>query len=235
MKFSSVIKILLSLAMLWLVLQIIDFGQLKQTILSIPLSLAVLIVAAYLIGQTINTLKWWIIANSSGIDVKYTTCLKAGFLGMYVNCFGLGMVGGDLVRGLLISEGKAIKAKAISSVIADRIQGMAVLAGIGLISTIFFGATSLSWSLIDIMIAVGVGVAIFWLSAPKILNFLGTRGYLPQKIVELGQVFPQTPKVLFAIISVSAVFHLWQIGMHWLMAYGMGISAPLSVFLISIP
>ena len=42
-----------------------------------------------------------LLARSGGIDVPSLLAFKAYFLGMFVNCFGLGTVGGDFARAIV--------------------------------------------------------------------------------------------------------------------------------------
>ena len=101
MKPKSLIKILLSAVMLGLVFYSAEKRHLLETFKSISLSTVLVVVVGYTVGQLMSSVKWWTIARSGGIEVSYPAALKAYFIGMFVNCFGLGMVGGDAVRGLL--------------------------------------------------------------------------------------------------------------------------------------
>ena len=127
MNTKGLIKLLLSAVMVFLVVKTVDFSTLKGTIASIPLATVVLVIGGYTVGQLLSSVKWWTIARSGGIAVPYTTVLKAYFIGMFVNCFGFGMVGGDVARGILVAQGLPKKTEGIASVVADRVHGLTVL------------------------------------------------------------------------------------------------------------
>ena len=124
MHTKQLIKPTITLGMIALVAYSVSFEKLIQTLREIELSTVVIVVLGYGVGQLISSVKWWLIARSGGIDVSYSSALKAYFIGMFVNCFGLGLgtVGGDVARGVLLSKGLPKKTEGIASVVADRIH-----------------------------------------------------------------------------------------------------------------
>ena len=82
MRMKGVIKILISIAMLALVLSVVNFSHLKETLLAIPPYVVVVVTCGYLIGQLISSYKLWLIATSGRIDVPYHQALKAYFYGI---------------------------------------------------------------------------------------------------------------------------------------------------------
>ena len=90
--------------MLVIVFQFVEIDQLIHTISQIPLWCALFTVVGYVLGQSISAFKWKIIARSAGIDSSFANILKAYFIGMFVNSFGLGIIGGDVARGILLTE-----------------------------------------------------------------------------------------------------------------------------------
>jgi uncharacterized membrane protein YbhN (UPF0104 family) len=236
MKLKSVIKLVISAVMLGLVLRFVNLKDLRSVVLSIPLTTAVLYVIVFTAGQILSSFKWWIIAKSSGIDVPWSTALKAYFIGMFVNCFGFGTVGGDFARGILLADGKKVKTRALASVIADRAQGLAVLSIIGLGSVAIYGQPLLDAKLVDILLVLLLGIIAVWFLAPSILfrifpetTFAGT------KLRQIFQVLPRSPGVIVAITLLSFIFHLTQISLHALMLSGLGVSISWPVLLTTIP
>ena len=143
MKLKTLIKPALSIVMLALVLRFVDLKNLEKIVMAIPLSTVSTVVVIFFLGQVLSSYKWWLIARAGKIDVPYLTALRAYFIGMFVNCFGFGTLGGDVARGILLTDGKQGKTPALASVIADRAQGLAVLSIIALVSVAIFGQASL--------------------------------------------------------------------------------------------
>lgn len=236
MKLKSLLKIILSFGMLALVLRWVNFSELKSTLLNVSIGYVIVIVLAYMAGQFISSLKWWLIAKEGGIDVTYGAALKSYFIGMFVNCFGLGMVGGDVTRGLLLSSGKPQKTPAIASVVADRLHGLAVLSLLGLIAMLTLGSELLTPSLRLLLLAIVIGIIGGWFAGPAILlKIIKKDSRFRRKAEQLCHVFPQSPKFLLLITVISASLHLLQIWLHGLMGAAFGVTLSWTTLLTVIP
>jgi uncharacterized membrane protein YbhN (UPF0104 family) len=237
MNTKGLIKLLLSAVMVFLVVKTVDFSTLKGTIASIPLTTVVLVIAGYAVGQLLSSLKWWTIARSGGIAVPYTTVLKAYFIGMFVNCFGFGMVGGDVARGILVAQGLPKKTEGIASVVADRIHGLTVLSCIALITGIFLGTDRVPTELVQLLGVLTVGFVAGWIIGPWVLSnvpfFKNTKVALKMK--QVAAIFPRDAKTLLIITALSAVFHTVQILLHGAMAVGVGADIPWATLFLVIP
>ncbi len=156
---------------------------------------------------------------------------------MFVNCFGLGTVGGDLTRGLLIAQGDNPKSTAVASVIADRLHGLAVLALIGSCSVLIFGRhNSMDPILVWSLFAVGPSIIIAWALAPLTLRrFFSETSVVGKQLDQVLKAFPRDVKALTGITLVAVTFHLWQLGLHWLMGRAVGVTIPWEMILVFIP
>ena len=125
--------------MLALAVRLVDLNELKHSLLSIPLPTLAMVVVIFFFGQLLSSYKWWLLARSGSIEAPWLLAAKAYFLGMAVNCFGFGTVGGDLARALVLGAKSKKKATALASVFADRVHGLTVLAAIGVVSIAFVG------------------------------------------------------------------------------------------------
>lgn len=236
MKKKSLIKFGISLLMMVLVLRYVDFPKLKSVLLGIPLHTVLAVVICYTLGQLISSFKWWLITRAGHIEVSYPNALKAYFIGMFVNCFGLGTIGGDVTRGLLVAPSGTPKSIALASVVADRAHGLAVLAFIGGISTVLVGSLTLDSTLVFSLSSLGLAVALGWFVGPAlVLRIIPSTHRMHGKIKEMLEVFPRTPRTLITITVVSALFHLTQISLHKVMGYGLGLDIPWVYLLTIIP
>jgi uncharacterized membrane protein YbhN (UPF0104 family) len=196
-----------------------------------------LVVVGYTTGQLISSVKWWTIARSGGITTPYPAALKAYFIGMFLNCFSFGMLGGDAARGILVAQGQPKKTEGLASVVADRIHGLIVLSCIALVTSAIMGRDRVSPDLIQLLLLLVVSCTAGWLIGPWLLPRLPlmktTR--IGLKLQQVMAIFPREPKTLLFITSLSVVFHLLQISLHWIMAYGMGITISFTTLLLVIP
>ena len=222
--------------MLSLVLSTTDLAKLKNTILSVPLHILLLIFIGYVIGQIISSVKWWLIAKNGEIDVPYITALKSYFIGMFVNCFGLGVVGGDVTRGLLLSHGKPQKTPAIASVLADRLHGLAVLSLLCILSFLYFDHDNLPYSLKYLLLFITFAVIIGWFVGPLILlKIIPADSKYRRKAEQLCHVFPVKGKIILQITILSITFHLTQILLHLLIGKAFGVTLSIKTLLTVIP
>lgn len=236
MKLKGIIKLCISLAMLFLVLRFTDFHALWGIISSISPSLALLVVFGYFLGQVTSSFKWWNLARAGGVEVPYITALRAYFIGMFVNCFGFGTVGGDLARGILIADGKPVKAAAVTSVIADRAHGLAVLAIIGTVSIMIFGSHSLESHYILLLGLFGLMIIGGWFIGPAIVRAIFREDHRwRDRIDRLLAAFPHNPRTILYITTISIFFHLLQISLHKIMGLAVGVDISWAVLLVAIP
>ncbi len=230
------IKIFISLAMLILALRLVDINELKQSLLSIPLPTLGVVVVIFFFGQLLSSYKWWLLARSGSIEVPWLLAVRAYFLGMAANCFGLGTVGGDLARALVLGSKSKQNPTALASVFADRVHGITVLAAIGVVSMVFSGRQHIGSEYLVLLPVCIIAVVMAWYFGPSIaLAVLPKGGGLHRNMEQIAQVFPRDPATISYISLISVVFHLLQIGLHQIMAAGFGIQIPWPVLLVTIP
>jgi glycosyltransferase 2 family protein len=230
------IKIFVSFGMLGLAMRLIDMTELKQSILSIPLSTLVVVVFIFFFGQLLSSYKWWLLARCGGLEASWPLAIKAYFLGMFVNCFGLGTIGGDLARAFVLGSGSKQKATALASVFADRVHGLTVLAAIAAVSMAFFGRQHIGSEYLVMLSVCIIAIVIGWYFGPGIaLAVLPKGGALHLKMQEITRVFPRNPATIGYISLISLLFHLLQISLHQVMAAGFGIQIPWHLLLVTIP
>ena len=237
MNTKSLIKLALSIFMVGIVLWSANFENLQATFRTLSPVTVVLVVVGYTLGQLLSSFKWWTIAYSGGIKTPYPAALKAYFIGMFLNCFSFGMLGGDAARGILVAQGQPKKTEGIASVVADRIHGLIVLSCIALVTSAIMGRDRVAPDLIQLLLLLVIGCTAGWMIGPWLLPRLpflkNTR--LGNKLQQVMAIFPRDPKTLLVISAISVVFHLTQISLHAIMAAGMGIEIPFTTLLLVIP
>lgn len=234
---KTLIKALITAVMVAVVAFSISFDKLLNTLGQISPATALLVIVGYTIGQLMSSIKWWTIARSGGIDVSYVTALKAYSIGMFVNCFGsgLGTVGGDVARGILISNGLPKKTEGIAAVVADRIHGLTVLSVIALITSQLFRSDRVpDWLLLSLLTLI-VGFIATWVLGPAVLRKFPNSSRFAAKMHQVAAIFPRDLRVLSAITAISVVFHCTQILLHAVMANAVGAQIPLATLFVVIP
>lgn len=236
MSLKGFIKIGVSVVLFGLALSLVDVRALASTLANIPWWLAVGSVLGYAAGQLLSAYKWWLIGRAAHIPAPYSIALKSYFIGTFVNCFGVGTLGGDVVRGLLLSNGQGLRVKCVGSVVADRAHGLAVLALIGIISTVLVETGKENAALGVPLLLFAAAIIIGWFVGPAIiLRFFPRSSRWYGKVADLCEVLPTDLRVLLPITVISVLFHLSQIALHGFILYGLGISVPFAVLLATVP
>ena len=235
-KYKGLIKLGVSILMLGFVLHSTNYQELRDTFSSIPIWAVILCMLGYTAGPLLNCFRWYTLARAGHIETSYGRALRAYFIGAFVNCFGLGTVGGDLARGLLIARGKPVKTTAMASVVADRLHGLAVLAIVGSVSALLLGHQMMDRPTFLALSAIGPCIIIGWLCGPWILvHFFPVESTFRAKAEQISRVFPKDVKTIVLITLVSVVFHLFQISLHRLMGVALGVTVPWGYLLVVVP
>lgn len=235
-KKGLLIRLALSIGMLALVLSFSKFDKLTAILFSIPWYVVVGVILGYTLGPLLNCYRWLLFARSAGIKASYSKAIRAYFVGSFVNAFGLGTVGGDFTRAILLAANQPVKAAAFASVAADRLHGLAMLALIGSVSAMFANTEHLHPDLLIVLSLLAPAVILGWILGPWFLKKIWTKpGKLHSKLQEALNAFPRKISVLLFVSFFSIIFHLTQISLHMLMAYGLGVSIPWGVLLVVVP
>jgi len=214
-------------------------GPLFETLATTPVWIIVVVTIGYTIGQFLSSAKWWLLSRASGIDCTLSDAVKAYFMGMFANNFGLGVVGGDLARALLLIQGKpGSKSKAIASVASDRVHGLFSLATLGSIGGVYFYISnnlSINPKFVLFLIGVSVSLLVLWFAGSFLLAMIPGERKFFVKLRELSLAFPKDLKLLFIPTLISFIFHLWQIFLIYLIGRAYHVEIPLEYLLVAIP
>lgn len=230
------LKWALALLMLLIVYRSVDSEALYREFTSLPPMLLVLVVLGYAASMVVSSCKWYLLATASGIETSLMRTLRASFLGMYVNCFGLGTVGGDITRGLLLTADRKDKSLCFASVVADRCIGLAVLALVGILAAVFFHFGDAQSGMFITAALVVLVVLLAWMFGIKVAGFLtGWNPKLRDFVLKLGNAFPRNPAVVTRVGLVALAFHLIQITLVYVLLTGLGAEVPWRYVLYSVP
>jgi glycosyltransferase 2 family protein len=241
MNKKLLIKLVFSFLLLLYVFRTIEIDEFKKTVGNLSLVEVLTIILIYFLGQVLSGIKWWILVRAKSKDLPLSSALLAYFSGMFVNILGVGTVGGDMTRAVLISSPNRSKTWCIASVFADRAHGLFVLAMIGSLATLFFTGSSFGADylppIIRNLIIVGGGfIFLGWCFGPRLLLKFVPEGHsLRLKAEQVTFAFPSDLKTVSFVTAISAVFHTVQILLHFFIIKCLGLSVKPLVLFISIP
>lgn len=178
----------------------------------------------------LTLIRWWYLVRALEVPVRFGVALRIGFLGYLFNLAPLGIVGGDLLKAWMLAwEHREYRARAVASVVVDRVIGLYVLfvvASAAIFLTGFWRLEDPEGHIRDIctvtfvITAVGaVGIAV--MLTPGVTEGRGTRalarlprvGHATESLLEAVRMYRRKPGVL-AVASVMSV------GVHMLFATG---------------
>jgi uncharacterized membrane protein YbhN (UPF0104 family) len=175
-------------------------------------------VGLYVAGQIMSAYRWKLLGAILKIPAPFIDYLSYAFIGMFTNVFVPGLVGGDALRAVYLGRRHQRLADAIASVAADRIVGL-----IGLFWLAAAAAAALSVKLPRSVTLPTIGK-------------LAAR--MPARIASVAATiapYLHRPLAMMPAIGLSIALQLSLAVCQWILARGLGLSAPLTLFVLCVP
>ena len=192
-------------------------------------------VALYVAGQVMSAYRWKMVAAILNLHGRFVEFVTYYFVGMFTNLFVPGLVGGDAARAIYLGRAHGRMGEAVASAIADRGLGLLALFWLAALSALFLNDAPLPQSVIVPTVAIG-GVALAGLlAAPFIARLIHL---MPRPIRRAGGIvapYLHHPATLLPAIALSFVLQVSLAVCQYLLARGLGLGAPLSLFLLCVP
>ncbi len=188
----------------------------------------------YVAGQVMSAWRWQLLAAIVGVHARFREFLAYYFIGMFTNLFVPGMLGGDAARSVYLGRRTHHLGEAIASVVADRGTGLIALFWVAAVMALAI-PRALAPSVIRTTVIVGAVALVLFFAARVIA--LAVR-YLPRSVRRaMGMVLPymHRPQSTIPALFLSAVLQLSLGFGQWLLARGLGMTQPLSLFLLCVP
>ncbi|HUN58820.1 MAG TPA: lysylphosphatidylglycerol synthase transmembrane domain-containing protein [Candidatus Binataceae bacterium] len=192
-------------------------------------------VALYVAGQALSAWRWQWLAQINALPRAYPEYLRYYFIGVFTNLFVPGLIGGDAARAVYLGRRHRRLSASIASVVADR--------GIGLVSLVWFAAVAaVAFSSIKLPEPVRKGVLIVgttsfagWLIAAVLTRWAEI---LPAKLTAIVRPispYLERPLAIVPAIALSLILQASLAGCQYLIALGLGLTVPLTAFLVCVP
>jgi uncharacterized membrane protein YbhN (UPF0104 family) len=192
-------------------------------------------VALYVGGQVMSAYRWRLVAAILNLRGSFAEFVTYYFVGMFTNLFLPGLVGGDATRAIYLGRARGRMGEAVASAVADRGVGLLAVFWLAAIAALFLNSAPLPQSVILPTIAVG-GLALAGFLGSPILARLIHR--MPRPIRRAGGIvapYLHRPETLLPAIALSFVLQASLAVCQFLLARGLDLSAPLSLFLLCVP
>ncbi len=189
----------------------------------------------YVAGQALCAYRWRLLAALLKVHGRYREFRAYTFVGMFTNLFVPGLIGGDAARSVYLGRRHDRIGEAIASVVADRGVGLIGLFWLAGLAAIFLNFTSIPSSVIAPTIAVGAIALAGFLAAPLVARLIHL---MPRPIRRAGGIvapYLHHPAALIPAIGLSIVLQVSLALGQYILAAGLGLTAPLALFILCVP
>lgn len=193
------------------------------------------------LGVLITFVRWQWLVQALGVPLSTAETMRLGFIGYVFNLSPMGIVGGDLVKGILLAnKSPDAKAACAVSVIADRVIGLYAMFLLGLVAVVWTGF----WRHTEPEAIFGTR-AIFWLAVistagtiflllpeskkswrKRFIRALPLAGRLFEQLFDAAAIYRSRWKTLVVSLAATFIVHiLFALGL-WCFALGLFGYAP---------
>lgn len=196
----------------------------------------------YLLTQGISTLRWQMLAGMLGLGGRWRDYLSHYFVGMFFNLVLPTSVGGDVVRAWYLGRQQGPvpptgrPTAAFLSVLADRVNGFAVLILVACVAALCC-PTSLprwiSWTVAGMGAACILGLAMLP-ALPALQKVLPAHPRLT-RLLDGANLYLRDRRGMIGVSVLSLLVQAANIILAWLIGEGMGLPVPPLYYGILIP
>jgi len=193
------------------------------------------VVLLYVAGQAMCAYRWQRLAALLKVNGRYGEFLAYLFVGMFTNLFVPGLLAGDAARSVYLGRRHGRMGEAIASVVADRGVGLLGLFWLAAIAAIFLNFAPIPSSVIMPTVTVGAITFAGFLAAPLIARLIHL---MPRPIRRAGGIvapYLHHPAALVPSIALSIVLQITLALGQYILAAGLGLTVPLSLFILCVP
>lgn len=228
------IKIIVSVGILWFLLQKLDISQAFKLISEVNIYVFMSCLVINFAGQYISSIKWGFISEELGFRFSNKDYISYYFTGMFFNLFLPSNVGGDVIKGYYLCKQdiQNKKSKALISLIWDRLTAAVTLVVLCAAGILFLHKTLPAYIDISILLAFA-GVMVF-LCSFSLIERLNLRESVNIFIKNMSNL--NKNKLLWEkILIYTFLFHFLSIMIHIILAKNLGLDIPAVYFLITYP
>ncbi len=214
------VKILISGVLLLLILYKVNLNHLKQMMLKIGVCEFLALSLLYLTAQAISSVRWSWVIESLGKKVSPLLLFKLYLMGMFANLFLPSTIGGDTIKGYIVSKSIGIR-RAVSSIFLERYNGLLTLLLLSLVSSLLF-IKLFGFKVVLIIVAVNISALLSlyllrFVKHEKVKNF-----YEDIKTFHKSKMFIPVTALSFVVQIINIVIYILageRLGIHIQPAY----------------
>jgi glycosyltransferase 2 family protein len=193
------------------------------------------VVVLYVAGQAMCAYRWQLLAALLKVHGSYREILAYTFVGMFTNLFVPGLLAGDAARSVYLGRRHGKMGEAIASVVADRGVGLIGLFWLAAFAAIFLNFASIPSSVIRPTLAVGAIAFAGFLASPLVARMIRLMPRPLRRAAGIVAPYLHHPLTLIPSIALSVVLQITLALGQYVLAVGLGLTVPLSLFILCVP
>jgi hypothetical protein len=223
---------------LWIAFRVVDFHAVAPIIMHANIMFIIFAIILQFSSTILASYRWSLIMDALHFHQNFVFYLGSYFKGAFFNQALPGSIGGDAVRGLELGSMGYSKKEAFSGIFIDRIVGLVGLLILNFGANLFSSDVLPPWlfHLVN-MICLG-GIAGFsvlillhkirWLHTYKATRLFANLSH------RFRQVYA-TNQTIIIQVGLSVIIHFLSVLAFYEIARSVGITLPLSLFLVVVP
>lgn len=192
----------------------------------------------------VGVIRWRMLLHAQEIKASFWDAFRLTFMGFFWNNFMPGMTGGDVAKAVLVArDAPDRRAAAVSTVIVDRLIGLAVLALMSALAILSNFAAFRDQGYLVLAVLAGCIVGFVCVLSRRVRSRLGVDNLLKKlpmsdvlmKLDSAFQYYRSRPKIVVWSVVLSVFVHFFNIGHVYIFGQDLGIEAHWMTYLATVP
>ena len=234
----NLIKLCFSVGLLWVAFRMVDISQVLPLLSHSEMVFILFGVLFQLLSTSLAAYRWSLIMGSLQFEKPFSFYLRSYFKGSFFNQALPGSIGGDAVRVLELGKHGYSKKEALAGVFIDRVVGLSGLLMLNLAANMFSREILPLWlyHLINIICVTGIVGFLVLIGLHKLswLHMYRVTRMFSSLSERFRQVYSNRKSIIDQI-GLSIVIHFLSIMAFYELARSVGMTLPLSLFLVVVP
>jgi uncharacterized protein (TIRG00374 family) len=192
-------------------------------------------IGVYLSTLVLSAYRWRLLAAILRLDAPFTDFLAYRFIATFANTLIPGVAGGDALRAIYLGRRTSRLGEAVTSVLADRIVGLIGLFWLAAGAAILLKERGLPSVLTTVPILTGLIALALFVASPLIIRFAQLMPSRLGRYAGFIVTYLEHRSALLAALALSVIVQSVLAVCQYLLAFGIGIDAPLILFLLFVP
>lgn len=226
------VRVLIAGGLLWLLISQVEPGKLWSQLKDADVGLAAAFAPLMILTIAEMGFRWGLVMRASGLPATFRGAIAVAYTGTFFNMFSIGAAGGDIARAVLVARETDLKARAVGSILFDRIIGMGTLVAAGFVASVLYRYWEFAAVTGAMVGAMAIGGAVYMnpaLRRSRLGEWLKRKLPGAATIREMDVVFKvmlRRPGLLSVCIAITAIGQASNIVAVWGLAhYAMGLQS----------